>query len=349
MSQLYKYEQISKQAFYQYRQRKLDNSLSNGELLLLVRDIREDHPRMGAKTIYKKINLDTMGRDKFEQLLMDEGFRVKKVLNYMRTTNSNGVHRYTNLIEGKKLTDVNIVWVSDITYFLVGAVFYYLTFIMDIYSRLILGYSASSTMRAEEANIKALKMTFRTRGIAKYENLIHHSDGGGQYVSKKYLKLLEQRNIKVSMCDNVYDNAHMERVNGTIKNDYLKHRSITNLTELKHELKRAAWLYNNDRPHSSLYKSMNPVSFEQYLLTITAKQRPAMKIYLKSGKKTHIGQPNRLSFSGAHSLSLPEGKNIKKQTTNVQPASRLSFGIKVGHSHRSGCSPAEPDQLVVKE
>lgn len=43
----------------------------------------------------------------------------------MRTTNSNGVHRYTNLIEGKKLTDVNIVWVSDITHILVGTVFHY--------------------------------------------------------------------------------------------------------------------------------------------------------------------------------------------------------------------------------
>jgi len=348
MSKIYRHAGISRQAFHQHQQRKEQTELFTNGLLLLSKGIREDHPSMGARTMYIKLQPDGIGRDGFERLLIDNGLGVKKVYNYLKTTRSNGVYRYSNLIAGMELNGVNQVWVSDISYYIADEV-YYITMIMDLYSRHILGACASATMRAEEANIKALKMAFRTRGIDRYENLIHHSDGGGQYVDKEYLKLLEQRNVKVSMCDNVYDNPHIERVNGIIKNDYLKKRNINNLSELKHELKRTVWLYNNDRPHSSLYKSMDPVSFEQYLLTITAEQRPAMRIYLKSEKKAGTSQPHMPSFSGARSLSLPEGKYLKKQATNAQPASRLSFGIKVGRSHRSGCSPAEPDQLIVKE
>ena len=70
----------------------------------------------------------------------------------------------------------NQVWQTDITYYQIGDRFFYIVFIIDVYTRQILGYSASNHMRAE-ANVKALKMAIRNcNGVTK--GIIHHSDHG---------------------------------------------------------------------------------------------------------------------------------------------------------------------------
>ena len=71
MSQIYSHISISKQAFHQYRLRAYSKLLIEQETLLMVKDIREDHPGMGARTIYSKLGQCPVGRDRFEQLLLD--------------------------------------------------------------------------------------------------------------------------------------------------------------------------------------------------------------------------------------------------------------------------------------
>ena len=92
------------------------------------------------------------------------------------------------------------------------------------------------------------------------------------------MALLEQYGIRISMCNEVYENTHIERVNDTIKNQYLKRWGIGDAKELFHKLADAVKAYNEQRPHQSL-NGMSPVQYEKYLETIENNKRSKMTIY----------------------------------------------------------------------
>lgn len=119
------------------------------QLIPLINEIRRDHPRMSARDIYLKLQPHCMGRDQFERFCMDSGYRIKRLKNFRVTTNSLGVTRFPNRIKDIRVTCVNQVFVSDITYYDIGPDTYYLTFIMDLYNREIVGWSVSDNLRTE--------------------------------------------------------------------------------------------------------------------------------------------------------------------------------------------------------
>ena len=256
LNQLYKVVGISKQAAHQYQNRQIEFDRKLLGLVVEVDELRSEHPGCGVEKMYSTLEPDFIGRDKFIETFMSLGYRVKKIKNYHRTTIPVS-HKYPNLIEGLVVSCENMVWQSDITYFDVNGRFYYLVFIIDVYSRKIVGYAVSDHLRAE-ANIIALKMALKDRPAPK----IHHSDRGGQYIDKKYTKLLEDNETKISMGLQAQDNAYAERVNGIIKNEYLKYKIINSFNDLKRETKKAVEHYNNKRIHGSLPNKMNPRQFE---------------------------------------------------------------------------------------
>jgi putative transposase len=149
---------------------------------------------------------------------------------------------------------------------------------MDVYSRRIIGYHISDNMRAEN-NLAALKMALELRGIDNYgQGLIHHSDKGTQYASDGYTQTLEGYEIKISMCNEVYENTHIERVNDTIKNQYLNRMEVKNKKQLQTNLNETVRAYNESRPHQSLQK-MTPVEYENHLRTVTEGKGGKMTIY----------------------------------------------------------------------
>jgi putative transposase len=106
----------SKQNFHQQLNHWLGQKEEQAFLVPLIRQIRKEHPHMSAHLMYKKLCPKTMGRDKFEGFCFENGFKVTCPKNNRRTTDSSGVERFPNLIEGRELTGVNRVFVSDITY-----------------------------------------------------------------------------------------------------------------------------------------------------------------------------------------------------------------------------------------
>ena len=243
-----------------------------------MEQVREIHPSMGLRTMYDMLQPEGIGRDAFITLGLHEGFRLKTVEKYTRTTYSIKSNRYGNLLGGMVFTSINQVWSSDITYYHLADRFYYIVLIMDVYSRRIVGYSLADNMRAEN-NIEALKMALKTRGIQHYNNtLIHHSDKGTQYASDDYTELLDNYGIQISMCKEVYENTHIERLNDTIKNQYLNRWNIQNIKELKQKLATTIDTYNNTRPHQSIDK-ISPIQYERYLEKIPIQQRTKMTIY----------------------------------------------------------------------
>lgn len=256
----------------------------------LMEQTRDIHPGMGLRTMYDMLQPEGIGRDSFIALGLREGFRLKLLEKYTRTTYSIR-SRYRNLLVDKWFTDVNQIWSSDITYLYCLDSFFYLVLLMDVYSRRIVGYCLADNMRAENS-LKALKMALDLRGITNYHSqLVHHSDRGGQYVSDIYTETLENYGIQISMCDEVYENAHIERVNDTIKNQYLNRMHITNEQQLKRKVGQVIDTYNTARPHQRLSK-LSPVEYENYLKTIPLEKRQKMEIYTIN--KMEKQDPNQL-------------------------------------------------------
>lgn len=266
MNQLYRSIGISKQSFHQQEDRYKASKSQDGQLLLLIYRIREEHPTMGVRDMYYKLSPLHIGRDAFERYCKLEGLVTKKTKSGKRTTDSSGVIRFDNLLLNLVISRINQVWQSDITYFELKGRFYYITFILDSFTRRIVGHYTSDRLTTEHTTLPALKMSIRIRSKQNQsiEGLIFHSDGGGQYYDKEFLILTSKFKIKNSMCEYSWENGKAERINGVIKNNYLVHRKITNFKELQKEVDRSVFLYNNEKPHIKLQR-MSPIEFENSL------------------------------------------------------------------------------------
>ena len=128
----------------------------------------------------------------------------------------------------------------------------YISLITDVFSHKIMGYQVARTLDAIES-VRALKMALLHLKPDCFE-LIHHSDRGCQYCSKKYVKLLQDNDIKISMTESgdPLENAVAERINGIIKEEYLSNYEVRNFKEAKLLLVSVIALYNSERPHMSI-------------------------------------------------------------------------------------------------
>jgi putative transposase len=276
MEAVYIYNGLSRQAHWENVKRLTLISEKEPCYIGMILELREMHPGMGLRKMYEQFEPEGIGRDAFISLGLREGFRLKTMDNPQRTTISIKSNRYKNLLVEKRFTDINQLWVSDLFYFSVEGEHNYVVLIMDVYSRRILGYSISDNMRAEN-NINALQMALTIRGVKDYKgSLIHHSDRGSQYISNIYTDLLENYGVQISMCSDVLENAHCERVNGTIKNEYLKRWEIKTYKELQKKVKKAINNYN-DRLHYSIKKTPN--EYEVYLNSIPLEKREILEIF----------------------------------------------------------------------
>jgi transposase InsO family protein len=263
---------VSKQAINQYQRRQTLLDARVGEMIAEAELVRAEHPGCGVEKIYHVLKPDFVGRDRFIDIMMEAGFRLKKPRNYRRTTYAGRI-QYPNLIKGMEINDPSIVWQSDITYLPVDGQFYYGVFIIDVYSKKIVGYQVSKNMRAM-ANVRALAMALRTHRPPN----IHHSDRGSQYSSTEYLSLLQKHDVKVSMGLKAQDNAYAERINRTIKEEYIDLWKVTSYQQLKRQVGKAVNNYNHKRPHDHLAK-MTPKAFEEACLKNPKFTKPMITIF----------------------------------------------------------------------
>ncbi len=272
MNALYKTIGISKQAVHQYSGRQVIFDKKISDLVMEADQLREDHPGCGVEKMYDTLRPDFIGRDRFVSTFMELGYRLKRKKNFKRTTYSSSIY-YPNLIKGMEVSAPSVIWQSDITYIRVGEKFYYAVFIIDVYTKKIVGYQVSDHMRAS-ANIKALQMALKCHKPP----LIHHSDRGSQYIYEEYLDQLKRNGCKISMAKTAQDNAYAERINRTIKNDYIEHWRPRDYEQLKRMVAKAVNQYNNDRPHDNIGK-LSPAEFEKRLLEETAFQPQSITIF----------------------------------------------------------------------
>jgi len=251
---------ITRQAYYQDSWKAVDVSIEENLILAEVKKIRTNHGRMGTRKLHGKLELFMlehqikMGRDALFDLLSANHMLVRKRKRKVQTTQSyHWLRKYPNLIKGFIPTASNQLWVSDITYWQIEEGYVYISFITDAYSHKIVGFHVAETLESVET-IQALRMALSGLLPNKQYQLIHHSDRGVQYCHHKYVKLLQDNDIKISMTENgdPLENAIAERVNGIIKEEYLQDYTVKNIKEAKQVLAFVIKLYNEERPHNSI-------------------------------------------------------------------------------------------------
>ncbi len=227
-----------------------------------VKKIRKNHPRIGTRKLYKMLHQVILehnikiGRDALFTLLSANNMLIRRRKRSFCTSHSHHwLRKYPNLIQEFNPTSPNQLWVSDITYWKINSGKYlYVSLVTDAYSHKLVGYHVANTLDAVEC-VMALKMALRPfKGPQSHFKLMHHSDRGVQYCSHYYVKLLQDYNIKISMAENgdPLENAIAERINGIIKEEYLKNYEINNIEEAKKKLDESVVFYNKERPHMSI-------------------------------------------------------------------------------------------------
>lgn len=263
---------VSRSGFYSWRSEKESTRTHRDkELTPVVCEIFWHHRRRyGARRITAELRRrdKAVGVARVARLLKTQGLRAIQPQSFRpRTTQSRDDLGYNdNLLIGTvSPTDINEIWVADITYIpLRSARFGYMAMLLDLYSRRIVGWEYGSSM-TDELVLGALHRAIGLR--QPRAGLIHHSDRGGQYASKAYRGVLRRAEIRQSMsgAGNCYDNAFMESCFGTIKTE-LELVDYADDSEAVRELGQYVRYYNLERRHSALDYA-TPIEFENDLIT----------------------------------------------------------------------------------
>lgn len=181
---------------------------------------------------------------------------------FVKTTDSeHGYPVYPNILKGLEVTEVNHVWVADITYIRILTGFVFLAVLLDVFSRRIVGWAIAKRID-HRLTLEALRMALRTR--SPRAGLIHHSDQGVQYACTRYVNELKDHEIAISMSakGNPYDNAYAESFFKTLKNEEVhlwEYESFTDVVERIPEFIEE--VYNRKRVHSGIHY-LPPEEFE---------------------------------------------------------------------------------------
>lgn len=273
---------VSRSSFYAWlkrpvSQRAKKNTELTAKLKRLHRESRETYgaPRLTAQL---KSEGHSHGRKRIANLMKKAGIFgcARKKYRPMNTTRSNH-----DLLISPRLFEVenkealpkgpNQVWVGDQTYIPTSEGWLFLTTVMDVYNREIVGHSMSNHLRAETV-WEAMKLGIGQRQDAlgpEAPTLIAHSDRGGQYASEYYRKKLKLLGVTQSMSrsGNCYDNAYAESFFHTVKVELTHRHEFKTRTEARNAIREYIDWYNCNRLHSALgYQS--PVEYERKALAV---------------------------------------------------------------------------------
>ncbi|WP_240927173.1 IS3 family transposase, partial [Corynebacterium striatum] len=217
---------------------------------------RDNYGIYGVRKMWHALHRDgiDIGREQTARLMRLAGVSGKGKGRLPLTTRKPNVPDLRpDLVEREfKAEGPNKLWVADITYVRTKKGFVYAAFVTDVYSRRIVGWALSDSMRTEALPLQALNQAIAS--AEETTGLIHHSDHGSQYVSVVYNERLAQHGIAASTgtVGDSYDNALAENVNGSYKNELIHTRRWDEVVEV--EIATFEWVswWNETRLHQSL-------------------------------------------------------------------------------------------------
>ena len=256
--------QISRASFYRQWERQAIQSLDQ-ELRDLIQRTALRHPCYGYRKIAAALRWQgrPVNAKKVRRLMHEDNLLANRKRKFVHTTDSDHDFLvYPNLAKNLVLSDINQLWVADITYVRLKEEFVYLAVVLDAYSRRVVGWELDRTLESRLA-LAALERAIAAR--QPRPGLVHHSDRGVQYASNEYVERLEGIAAILSMSrpGRPWENGKCERFMRTLKEEEIDARPYRNLEELAQNVEEfIETIYNRERLHAALgYRT--PVEFEQ--------------------------------------------------------------------------------------
>ena len=208
-------------ALSQYPERRSARSQRDDQLMPEIQRVwQENHRNYGARKVWKQLNRESIpaARCTVERLMRRLGLEgVRRGRRCITTIPDDAANKPMDLVNREFVaTRPNQLWVADITHVPSWSGFVYVAFVVDVFSRYIVGWRALKHMQTDLV-LDALEQALWLRG--KPKGVIHHSDRGSQYLSIRYSERLMEAgfNASVGSVGDSYDNALAETINGLYK------------------------------------------------------------------------------------------------------------------------------------
>lgn len=265
---------VSRSSFYYWYKGVPSNRFKETQIFtaLIKKTYEESKKRYGSPKITKVLRSQgyKISQKRVAKIMSSNGWFSIVKKRFKVTTDSKHKEPICDNILNRKfdVERLNKVWVSDITYIKTMTGWLYLTTVIDLYDRQVIGWALSTTMHTEKTIIPAWNMAITKRKIDK--PLIFHSDRGIQYAAKDFRVLLEANpNITQSMSrkGNCWDNAVAESFFKILKSELVYHRKFKNQRQAKIEIFEfiEVW-YNRKRLHAKLdYKTPKQIEIQYNL------------------------------------------------------------------------------------
>ena len=258
---------VEKSAYYKSFKDDDIKSIENKLEKEIIVIFNKNKSRYGIRRVTYELNkfrINKVNHKKVARIMNKLDLKAKAKKKFKNTTNSN--HKFPvaeNLLNREfKVDKINKVWTSDITYIKTDEGWLYLTVVIDLFSRKIIGYSMDDNMKTGMV-LEALKMAYLAR--EPKEPVMFHSDRGVQYASHNFTKKLKEYNMIQSMSrkGNCWDNAPSESFFHTLKVEevYYKEKYRTRKEARDCIFEYINVFYNRQRCHSYL-KYLAPEQFE---------------------------------------------------------------------------------------
>lgn len=265
---------VSRSGYYASLKGSDSNRAREKEQLLAL--IREEHrkskQRYGAPRISQALKARDVqvSRPRVARLMKQVGIKAKMAKKFRATTDSrHGFEVSADLLKRDFWpAAIGQAWVSDITYIRTLAGWLYLTVVLDLADRKVIGWALSETMGASQTSVAALRMAVRNRPVS--QELVFHSDRGVQYACDEFRKELRTYPLirqSMSRRANCWDNAVAESFFKSLKTECVYGTRFENRQVAALEIfQYIEVFYNRERLHSSL-GYITPIQMEQKLNT----------------------------------------------------------------------------------
>jgi transposase InsO family protein len=247
------------------------------------------------------------------RIMREDNLLAVQPKQFVTTTDSNhSLEIYLNLARRMTPTGVDQLWVADITYIRLQAVFVYLALILDAFSRRIVGWTLDRTLTSRLATT-ALQAAIESR--QPLPGLVHHSDRGVQYASAEYVEILKKHEMVPSMSRpaNPYDNASCESFIKTLKREEIYANEYENIEHLRDHVEEfIERYYNQKRLHSALgYRS--PDEFEQQARRSSEGETVASTVTFRLESTAEAS--TEMAREGTQTPSLPRTPTLLEEST----------------------------------
>jgi len=266
--------EVSRSGYYAWLKRGPSERSRANEALLL--EIRAAHARSrrtyGSPRVFKELQEQglAVGENRVARLMRETGIRAKTYRRFRVTTNSKHAHPIAPNLLARRFSPSfagvpNKVWASDITYIPTREGWLYLSAVLDLVSRRVVGWSMKESVGSSLAT-DALKMALSYR--RPESGMLHHSDRGIQYAAIDFRRLLKSRRIECSMSrkGDCWDNAVTESFFATLKKELVRDSEWRTREEARADI--FEWIevwYNRQRRHSSI-GYLSPAEYEKRIL-----------------------------------------------------------------------------------